>query len=590
MAGLCGATLRLPRPVPSLGLLPFALGLALLSWGPIGWGGLPGHTHDGFQHLAWGAAWIRQLQGGWLWPQWSDQSWAGAGSAVFQFYPPLFRLLGTPLGLLGWPPVATVQASLLLVSLINAGGAWALARRWLPPGKGRGPGAWRALLVTAVVLNPYFLVNLHVRGAWPEALAQALLAWLALGLVLLPRRPSLGIAVSALALGGLVLSNWNTALLGVVAWGLAALLLVAGRQGWPLGRWGLGLLLALGATAPFWWPALHQLALIRPPVPAGLYPEEFFFAPAGDRPTYFADLLWVQGLVILLLLLIRLLGWGAQGWWPQRRSQEAPLASWGLLLALATLLMVLPISAPIYEWLSPLQRLQFPWRWLSLGWLGGSLWLCSAGALGLPLKARSLQRRGPLLLAALLAVALSLDSLNRFRSNLFSGHLTPPQVERLNTLLQCPPLDACPAGLAALRDGGDEVQPFIALPDGRIAVTGMRDYSPAGIPDRSWQVRDVIFWQPRWPQTAWARFEGEGSAAVSDRRPQRITVTVNAGGAGRLRLMQWAYPAWRVQSRRRGEANWSPPLAAGGRDEDGWIAVPLTAGAWEVALTHGHAR
>ena len=585
-----GPPLRLPRRAPSTELLLIALGLALLSWGPIGWAGLPGHTHDGFQHLAWGAAWIRQLQGGWLWPQWSDLSWAGAGSAVFQFYPPLFRLLGTPLGLLGWAPVATVQASLLLVMLINATGAWALAGDWLPHRGGRWGGAWRLLLVTAVVLNPYFLINLYVRGAWPEALGQALLTWLALGLARLPRRPRSGIVLTAVALGALVLSNWNTALLALVAWGLAMVLLAAGRQWRPLVGWGLGLGLALGATAPFWWPALSQLGLIRPPVPAGLYPEEFFFAPAGDRPTYFADLLWVQGLVILLLLGVRLVGWGTGGWRPNRNAPVAPLASWGLLLALATVVMVLPISAPIYGWITPLQRLQFPWRWLSLGWLGALLWLCSPAALGLPWLARSGWRRGLWVLGALLALVLSVDSLNRFRTNLLTDHLTPAQGERLNTLLRCPPLDPCPAGLAALREGSDEVQPFIALGDGRIAITGMRDYSPAGIPDTAWQAREVIFWQPRWPQTAWAHFEGDGRVSLRERRPQRITLTVDAAGAGRLRVMQWAYPAWRVQTRRQGDVLWSPPLTDGGRDPDGWISVPLQSGPWEVALTYGQSR
>jgi hypothetical protein len=55
--------------------------------------------------------------------------------------------------------------------------------------------------------------------------------------------------------------------------------------------------------------------------------------------------------------------------------------------------------------------------------------------------------------------------------------------------------------------------------------------------------------------------------------------------------MQWAHPAWRVQWRRAGSGTaWSAPLGAGGRDPDGWVAIPLTEGRWEVALTYGNRR
>jgi len=55
-------------------------------------------------------------------------------------------------------------------------------------------------------------------------------------------------------------------------------------------------------------------------------------------------------------------------------------------------------------------------------------------------------------------------------------------------------------------------------------------------------------------------------------------------------VMQWAYPAWTVQKRRVGAISWEYPLPVSGpnqaRDGDGWISVPLEAGAWEVALTY----
>ena len=156
-------------------LLLSAVGLALLIWLPLGLAGVPLDTPDGFLHLGWAVGWVKQLEQGWLWPTWSDLPWAGAGSSALLIYPPLFRqLVGWPM-LLGLPPDRALATSLLLVVLLHNTGVAALANQWIAQPR------WRWLLLLCASLNPYLLVNLYVRGAWPEALAQALLWWLALG-------------------------------------------------------------------------------------------------------------------------------------------------------------------------------------------------------------------------------------------------------------------------------------------------------------------------------------------------------------------------------------------------------------------------
>ena len=47
-------------------LLLAAVGLALLSWLPLGIAGVPLDTPDGFLHLGWAVAWAKAVQGGWL--------------------------------------------------------------------------------------------------------------------------------------------------------------------------------------------------------------------------------------------------------------------------------------------------------------------------------------------------------------------------------------------------------------------------------------------------------------------------------------------------------------------------------------------
>ena len=546
-----------------------ASALALLVWLPLALAGVPLDTPDGFLHLGWAAGWARQVQGGDLWPQWSDLNWAGAGSFALAIYPPLFRLiLGAPIAL-GVPPDHALAGALLVVLLVNTWGAAVLAQSWLPRGR------WRWLLVILAGLNPYLLVNVYVRGAWPEALALACLWWLAAGLAGLLGQRALGLPVSTGALAAIVLSNWNSTLLTLVLWGLAALGLGLQRAWAPLRSWLLALGLALALTAVFWWPALQLLPSLSAPIPAGLLPGEFFLAGASGAGS-FGQLLWIQSLAVALLLALRWLGWG---------SRSDLLGRWGLSAALAGLLLSLSLSEPLYALLPPLQRIQFPWRWLGPAWFGASLWLCSAQRQ----PALPSWRRLALVVAGLGAAGSWFDGLWRFRSNLI-GH-APSQNERLalRQLLACDPLKPCPKGIAILPEQGELSKRFAALGDGRIALAGVPDYTPGSIPPSSWNQRLAIFWLPQWPQSSWASFSGAGSARLISRGPRERTLQVVARSPGKLTLMQWAHPHWQVQIR-PAKGSWSAPLTKGGSNPAGWVEVPLPRGTWDVALTYGKPR
>jgi hypothetical protein len=434
-------------------------------------------------------------------------------------------------------------------------------------------------LLISAALNPYLWVNIYVRGAWPEALAQALLWWLALGLLGLERGHRWGVALSTAALAGVILSNWNGALLTGLIWGATGIALLR-RGRWRGWLWSGGL--ALGITAPFWGPALLALSSVRPPMPEGLFSTEFFFG-GGGGPRTFADLLWVQGLAIAALLLLRGVGWG----WSWRRSGGGLLTPWGLALAVVGLALMLPPAQPIYDLLTPLQRIQFPWRWLAPTWLGALLWLCSPGAMA-PQPA---QRRWAIALLGAAAVGLWADGLGRFSAN-WVGHAPSRQEQQaLRQLLACDPLDPCPTGLRALPRQGELSKRFVALPDGRVALSGVPDYSPAGVPEGSWNPRLAIFWVPQWPQLRWAQFQGVGQVQLISRGPQQRLLAVQAQGPGRLRILQWAHPHWQVRVRRAAPGGaWGPPLAGGGRDPQGWISVPLQPGRWQVALDYGPGR
>ena len=547
--------------------------LGVLSWLPLAIAGVPLDTPDGFLHLGWAVAWAKAIQGGWLWPTWSDLPWAGAGSSALLIYPPMFRLLvGIPL-LAGVPPDHALASGLLVVCLANAVGTALLARRWLTQ------QGWRWVLLLGSVLNPYFLVNLYVRGAWPEALAQAWLWWLALGLMGLRDEKSWGVPLSSAALAGVILSNWNAALLTAVIWVAGAAVVLRGQRQWT--HWVFSVLVAIAVTSVFWLPALVGLPLVRPPMPEGLLPGEFFAAgPVGKYG--FARLLWIQAVVVLSILVSRWLGWG--------RSTDR-IGRWGLLLALTGLLLMLPVSAPVYELIGPMQRIQFPWRWLSPTWMGALLWWSSVGIQPSQMSNRSRWRRAAFLLTSLAAVGAWFDSLWRFRTNVV-GH-APSRLEILanRRLLACDPLLPCPTGIKALPKSGELSKRFIATPDGRIALSGVPDYSPAMIPEDSWNKRLAIFWLPNWPQRSWSSFTGTGTVRMTFKSPTKRQLLVDARTPGILRLMQWASPNWRVLVKPADRSGaWEQMRFRDVRDHDGWTIVPLQAGVWDVTLTYGYAN
>ena len=547
--------------------------LALFVWLPLGIAGVPLDTPDGFLHLGWAVAWAKAVQGGWLWPTWSDLPWAGAGSHALLIYPPLFRLLvGIPL-VAGVPPDHALASSLLVVALVNAVGAAVLGQHWLKQGK------WRWALLLGAVLNPYFLVNLYVRGAWPEALAQGLLWSLTLGLLGLKQERRWGTALSSAALAGVILSNWNASLLTALIWLIAAGVVLRGSRQWRGWLWSG--LLAVALTSPFWLPALLALPTVRPPMPEGLLAGEFL--GSGQAGQYsFGRLIWIQAVVIGSILVGRWLGWG--------RSVDA-IGRWGLVLSTGGLLLMLPISTPVYELFSPLQRIQFPWRWLSPAWLGALLWWSSASNQVDSRLSPSRWRRAALLVTTLAAAGGWFDSLWRFRTNLVGHAPSREEVQANRALLACDPILACPVGLQALPRAGELSKRFAETEDGRIALTGVPDYSPATIPESSWNKRLAIFWLPNWPQNPWASFSGSGTLEMTFKSPTERRFLVHAETAGDVKLMQWADQSWRVLVRPAGPARpWTELAFEATQDPEGWTIIPLKTGIWDIALRYGHGR
>jgi hypothetical protein len=337
---------------------PWALGLSLVA---IAWvllqvallwtAGLPA-THDGFWHLNWIEAFNHAIFEGGVYPRWYEEAFGGAGSPSFVFYPPGVRLLSLPFGAITDAASIQTRGALTLLLLLHAATAWLLARTW--PGTTRGGAA----LILLAVINPYFLANVWIRGAWSEALAMACL-WLVLLALCHARqdRSRAAIGWGALGVAGLFLSHHPTALLVLYAAIPASLWFALRRQWQVIGA----LMLAAGlgaALAGFHLiPVLSELEAIRLGTGDDLMPNQWPIGLAeGSAMARSFTPLWAWVLAVLVFALAL----------RPRPQVEAVLRVPMLLVGGLALLAMCPLLEPAYRALPQLGRIQFPWRWFAL--------------------------------------------------------------------------------------------------------------------------------------------------------------------------------------------------------------------------------
>ncbi len=311
--------------------------------------------HDLKFHLqSWMEVADQWRQGIWY-PSWATRANFGHGEPRFIFYPPGSWVLGAALSfVLPWDAIPGVFT---FVALTFAGVSMhRLARDWLPP---------RDALLAAVLYtaNPYHLVVVYWRGAFAELLVSAIFPLaVRYALSIEPESSSFFISL-ALATAAGWLCNAPAAV--VLTYSLVLLLCVAGlRKKSPrlilrgVGAVVLGLVLAafyvLPAAFERAWVNVHWALLW------GLSPSDnFLFTPSRDVGHAAFNLL-VSKVALAEIIIV-----GAGAAFSAGLRRRWPPVWWSLLhLALASTLLMFPVSAPVWKHFPELLFVQFPWRWL----------------------------------------------------------------------------------------------------------------------------------------------------------------------------------------------------------------------------------
>lgn len=473
----------------------------------------------------------QQIQAGALYPLRFPAAGLGYGYAVLAYYPPLAYYGVELIHLIGADLVLAYKVGLTLITVLAGLTSFAL-------GMALTDGYGGLLIGLLYLFNPYFLANLHERGALAEHLGLALGPLLLLAITRTVQQPGWrSYVLTSFTIALLTLSHFVSTLLFLPLAALYALWLLsraAAPKRWQ-GGWVLVVAGVSGAalSAFYWLPAALESAgrrVFDRQAMLAAYLDELMPVPALLRPSWLIQYdnrheIPELGAPFLLLLVIALLLLLSHGCRRQENAMWAFFAGIGVL----GLLSVTMIAAPFWRTIPVLALLQFPFRWLgpaflacaiAIGgtlrtafpgrirhapWLAGSLitllfgWYGGATLSHLPTQPAMLRAAG---IAQVTAQAINDSGLRAYEYDLadnaralcwFWAYEYIPATSSLSncatmrdTILQSPPITSTMPTVAA------QLQPRWFTPNELVAqVTA----------DQPWRLTLHAFWLPGWQAT-----------------------------------------------------------------------------------------
>ena len=493
--------------------------------------GVPSNL-DLSNHFRFALPFYEAIQQGHLYPGWLAESNAGYGDASFRFYPPgVYYLLAIARFISGYWYTATLSV-ITVISVTGAFGVYFWARQFLT----EQVAIWAGIFY---VLAPYHVNQLYQAFMLAEFAGAALLPFLLAFTerICRPRVPDVlkagmrsrvaDIAGLAASIAALVLTHLPLAAISLLVLPIYALLRMEKEQFWmTVGRLALAVGLGLAASACYWLTMVAELSWIRAdnvkPDPSVDFRRNFVFS------TFSPDNLNVWWMNLLVFASIAM-------FWPCvmlfRRSWQDGIKTSGprsaAIVAIVALFFATPLSRPLWSIFTPLQYVQFPWRWLIVTSVAAAVALAAA----IPFWITTLRdKRRPLLLLALGTVVISLA---------FSGLHTVREAQFLDTA----------RFEATLRE----------IP----GSTG------------------VSQWWPVWVKEPWKEMNslvdaGSRSVSVKSWQPEKRSFQVAAGASSDVRVRTFFYPHWLATAGNQ-SLNVRP-------DADGALLISVPAGETLVSL------
>ena len=474
-------------------------------------------------HLRFVQPFYESIQSGHWHPGWLAESNDGFGDPRFRFYPPgLYYLLSATRMLTGSWYSGSIAAFGVL-SILGAFGAYFWARAFCSP----KIAMWAGILYT---IAPYHLNELYQASLLSEYAACAILPFaFAFAERVCRNRKVTDVAGLAASFALLILTHLPLTVIGSISLAIYAALRVERKHFLStVVRLATSLALGLAASAFFWTTLLAELSWIKgssaEPNPYYDYRLNFLFSTNAltNRNTWYANL--------LALALIGFLLPGVALLFPSFRDRATGKGlKAALFLSLLTFLMATALSRPVWAVVPKLSEVQFPWRWLAITSLAGSLMVAASLPKWKEIFPAKMRPRD---LAVALAFVLSL---------IFIATQIVVDCDYLNRAR------------------------FESMTSDVRGAVSFKDWLPAG-------ARDLLHVDLKKSKAS----AGARSVTLESWEPERRQFQVSAGTASEARVRTYYYPHWIATA----NGQTLPTRAA----EDGSILVSLPSNAIDVTL------
>jgi hypothetical protein len=501
----------------------------------------PSCGHDFDFHLV---SWLevaRSWHSGLLDPHWVSSANFGAGEPRFIFYPPASWILGGALGsIAGWHAAPWLFTA---VCLFCAGlGMRRFARDWLSP-------VAATAAACLYIANPYMLFVAYERTAYGELMAAPLIPLLLCFAV--QQVPP--IAALSATIAGIWLMNAPSGVMACYALLWMTLWRLASERSWqaPLriaASTAIGLLMA----AFYLVPATYQerwVEIARAIGPDMRFQDSFLFHHTGE--SFHDAVLHTASLIACVLIASAI---ASIPLWPgvlRNGVLRARPLVWLASIIPLILLLLLPLSTPLWRFTPQLAYMQFPWRWLLV--LAPVAALFVAGGIAHRMRTLLLITVATILCAASIVIC------------------TRPFHQ------YCDEEDNVSAQLALMQDGSgqegtDEYTPHDDdnaevdqdMPEVRVLV------SPAAEEPDSGKVQNPEY-QPD------PNAERHATVTVTQWSSEHRAVVLNTPAAGYAVFRLMDYPAWTI--RHNGTIVRQHP-----RRDDGLLTIPVPAGRSQIDI------
>ena len=350
--------------------------------------------NDTLVHLRWADQFLAALREGWLLPRWASASIGGLGDPTFLYYQPLFYYITSAFSLLGLRSEYALLCGAMVPFVLLGCVVYCYLLR---PYRNRNALLGATFILACPVL---YFVTASV-GAFPWALSLPFsVLFVAESTRTQPRPVRLAIFLSLICLSHLL-----SGLMALLCVGLARLVFAVPNNRPAIDghlKWAAGVLLGLGLAGFFLYPAITQLHLIN--TNGWVHGANFDWRRAFALPTFtFAQygfrwfaiqLPYALIALVLSCLIVSPLAGAAD-------TAGKIFAKRLGYVAIAALVLGSELAYPLYAILSPLQKLQFPYRFVFIALLLANI------ALVIQVSEGAWQRWRPLARALALALVLA---------------------------------------------------------------------------------------------------------------------------------------------------------------------------------------